>query len=469
MMAVRHSGSVRLARWVLIPSALAVSLLGLAAPAGASGSASVAAATLAKVVSVAGDSNSDSYCALLSTGGVDCWGDNDFGQLGDGTTTSSDVPVAAIGIGKARAVATDVYGESFCALLATGHVDCWGLGTSGELGDGATENSDVPAAVKNISTATTVTGGAFGFCAVLSTGQVHCWGFGADGDLGDGHWISSDVPVAVRGISNATVVTGGEYDGDGGTFCALLSTGRVDCWGNGYQGELGNGTTKDSDVPVAAQTISNATAVTSDGNGGSFCALLSTGGVDCWGYNFSGQLGDGTTTNSNVPVAAVGISTATAVTGGEYGLFCAVLSTGHVDCWGYNYYGQLGDGSTKYSDVPVAVKYISAATAVTGGEDDACAVLSTGHVDCWGFGEYGDLGNGTFNDSDIPVYVHAITNAAAVTAGDDGFCALLSTGHPTCWGYNAYGELGNGTTADSDVPVAVLAAGHGAAWRGDEE
>jgi alpha-tubulin suppressor-like RCC1 family protein len=406
MLAVRKRGRVRVTGWILIPSAVAASLLGSGGPAGASNSPSVAAAPLANVVSVAGNNAGTSFCAVRSTGHVDCWGENRYGELGDGTTTNSDVPVAAVGIGKATAVTSGSDGEGFCAVLSTGHVDCWGVGGVGELGNGTTTNSDVPVAVKNISTATAVTSG---------------------------------------------------NDGDG--FCAVLSSGHVDCWGYNGAGELGNGTTTTaSDVPVAVQTIGNANALIGNG-GGNFCAVLSTGDVDCWGYNGDGQLGNGTAMDSDVPMAAIGISTATAVSGGGLDV-CALLSTSHVDCWGYNYYGELGNGTTTSSpsDVPVAVKNISTATAVTDGLYGVCAVLSTGHVDCWGYNRYGELGDGTTTNSDVPVAVHVISNTAAVIAGLHDFCALLSTGHVDCWGYNAYGELGNGTTTNSDVPVAVLAA-----------
>jgi alpha-tubulin suppressor-like RCC1 family protein len=252
MLAVRKHGSVRLTRWILIPLTVAVSLLGLGGPAGASGIPSVAAATLANVVSVVGDSATGSFCALLSTGHVDCWGNNPNGQLGNGTTTSSDVPVAAIGISNAKALTSDSDGNSYCAVLSTGHVDCWGYNAYGELGNGTTTTYTLPVAVKNITTATAVTGGEYGVCAVLSTGHVDCWGYGAYGELGNATFNSySDVPVAVRVITTAAAVIGGYYD-----FCAQLSTGHVDCWGYDGDGELGNGTTTDSDVPVAVLAAS---------------------------------------------------------------------------------------------------------------------------------------------------------------------------------------------------------------------
>jgi alpha-tubulin suppressor-like RCC1 family protein len=446
----RKLAKIRLVLWFVIPLAVALVGSGLAAPAGAT-----TVTTLGNVVSMVGNARGGSTCALISTGKVDCWGNNGNGQLGDGSTTDSDVPVPVIGLTGVKALATSYDGGSFCAVLSTGKVKCWGYNPYGELGNGTTTSFTLPVSVKNISTATGITGGDYGFCAVLSTSHVDCWGYGGNGDLGNGTFSNSDVPVAVHKITNAAKVFAGYYG-----FCALLSTSHVDCWGYNGNGELGNGNTTTSNVPVATVGISTATAIAADSDGGTYCARLSTGHVDCWGYNSNGELGNGSTTSSDVPVAAKGITTATAVVGAAdaSGSFCARLSTGHVDCWGYNGYGELGNGNTTTFTLPVAVKNLSTATVVTGGQDGFCARLSTSHLDCWGYGSDGDLGNGTFTGSDVPVAVHTITNATEPVAGYYGFCALLSTTHVDCWGYGGYGQLGNGTFTSSDVPVAVLAA-----------
>ena len=459
---VRERGRIRLARWILIPLAGILSVSSLAAAARAGTGPHVAASTLANVLSVAStnyaDSVSGSDCALLSTGKVNCWGANGSGQLGNGTTTGSSVPVAVTGISDAKAVASDTYGNSFCAVLTTGHMECWGANGDGQLGNGTTTTSDVPVSVKNITTATAVIGGGGGFdgfCALLSIKHIDCWGYGFSGELGNGATTNSDVPVAVHTITNAAALISG-FEG----FCALLSTSHVDCWGDNTFGELGRATPKAnySDVPAAVTGITDAKAVAS-GDLGSYCAVLSTGQVKCWGEGGDGQLGNGTTANSDVPVAAIGITDAKAVgSDGDGGSFCAVLTTGHMSCWGFNDYGQLGNGTTTGSSVPVSASNITTAAAVVGGtEFGFCALLTTSHVDCWGFGFYGQLGNGTGASSEVPVAVHSITNAATLISGFLGFCALLSTSHVDCWGYGFYGQLGDGTTMSSKVPVAVLA------------
>ena len=364
-----------------------------------------------------------------------------------------------------------------CALAAEGQVDCWGENGSGTLGDGTTESSDVPVQVSGITNATQVTAGNDGACALLSDGHIDCWGDNGSGELGEG---SSDVPVQVSGITNAAEVTAGNDDA-----CALLADGHIDCWGGGGLGELGDGTTESSDVPVQVSGITNAIQVTVGPGSDSACALLSDGHIDCWGYNGNdygggGELGDGTSTGpetcgdtfcSVVPVEVNGITNATQVTAD--GEACALLADGHIDCWGgewSNAWGELGNGTTEGSDVPVQVSGVTSAVQVTADPTDACALLADGHIDCWGYNGGGDLGDGTSTGPEscgplqegllpycsvVPVQVSGITNAVQATTADGVACALLVDDRVDCWGYNGQGELGDGTTESSDVPVAV--------------
>jgi alpha-tubulin suppressor-like RCC1 family protein len=443
-------GRSRLLPAILLPVGI---VMGVGAQTAVAGAApAVNATALAHVVSIASDHDGGSSCAVLSTGRVSCWGYNDAGQLGNGTTTSSDAPVTAIGVRGATAIAGSQSGHSFCALLSTGHLECWGANSNGQLGNGTTTNFTVPVAVKNIATATAIVGGDYGFCAILSSTGLDCWGYNGYGQLGNGTFTSSDVPVAVQGTTNVARLISGDDD-----YCALLASDHVSCWGFGGNGELGNGTTTNSDVPVTVSGMTTATTVASDDDGGSYCAVLSSGHVNCWGYNDSGQLGNGTTTSSNVPVAAIGISKGVGMAGSPDGnSFCAVLSTGHLDCWGANGYGQLGNGTATNYTLPVLVKNITKAAAVIGGDYGFCARLSTNHLSCWGYNAYGELGNGTTTSSDVPVAVEKIRDAAQTMSGDYGYCSLLTTDHVDCWGYNGNGELGDGNTTNSDVPLPVI-------------
>jgi alpha-tubulin suppressor-like RCC1 family protein len=307
-------------------------------------------------------------------------------------------------------------------------------------------------AEKEFTTAATGTfsAGAYHTCALVSAGgSIDCWGENYYGQLGNGtNKNNSTKPVAVSGITTAIEVgAGGEHT------CALLTGGKIDCWGYNKFGELGNGTTKESTTPVEVSGVS--TAVQVSAGYAHTCALLSSGKIDCWGENAYEQLGDGKTANSSTPVEVSGISTATSVTAGGFGT-CATLSGGTVDCWGYGEFGELGNGKTENSSTPVKVSNISNAVAVTAvGYFQACAQLSSGTIDCWGDNEDGELGNGTTTNSSTPVAVSGITTGAGVAAGAFHTCGLLSAKSLDCWGENYFGELGNGTTTNSSTPVAV--------------
>jgi len=307
-----------------------------------------------------------------------------------------------------------------------------------------------PAGFKVANIVTSVSAGAGYTCALLSSGSVMCWGYNHNGQLGNGTTIGSNVPVFVSGITTATAITanvGGEHT------CALLSSGSVMCWGRNHNGQLGDGTTTGSNVPVFVSGITTATAITA-GGAPHTCALLSDGSIECWGYNGYGQLGDGTRIASKVPVFVSGITNAIAVTaGGRH--TCALLVNGSVMCWGYNYFGQLGNRTTGISLVPVFVSEITTAIGVSAGNDHTCALLANSLIKCWGYNGYGQLGDGTRIASDFPAFVSGITTATSLDSGYVHTCTLLSSDSIMCWGDNTYGQLGNGTTTGSYIPIFV--------------
>jgi len=358
--------------------------------------------------------------ALTSTGAVFAWGWNIVGQLGNGSTNGSDVPVKARLPGGTKVTAISAGFAHSVALTSTGAVLAWGKNYNGNLGNGSTTDSDVPVKV-NLPTGTKVTAIAAGAehnLAVTSTGAVLAWGYNAYGQLGNGGTGASDVPVNVSlptGTKVTAVAAGALHS------LALTSTGTVLAWGYNVDGELGDGSTTNSDVPVKVN-LPPGTKVTAVAAGGYYSlALTSTGAVLAWGYNADGELGDGNRTSSDVAVKVklpAGRKVTAVAAGGLLegvgadtvgpGHSLAVTSTGAVLAWGYNADGELGDGNRTNSDTPVKVKLPAGrkVTAVAAGELNSLAVTSTGGVLAWGGNNFGQLGNASYEGSDVPVHVN---------------------------------------------------------------
>jgi alpha-tubulin suppressor-like RCC1 family protein len=279
-------------------------------------------------------------------------------------------------------------------------------------------------------------------CALLTDGRVQCWGLASDGQLGKQptrleDLLPTPIPQSVNGITTARDIDTGPFHA-----CAVLAVGSVECWGRNSDGQLGNGSTERSFTPVAVSGVTNATAVALGDTHS--CALLAGGQVQCWGGNDEGQLGDGATADSTTPVAVNDIATATAITAG-FRHTCALLADGRVQCWGLNDSGQLGDGTTASSTTPVFVSGIATATQVAAGAVHTCALLESGQAQCWGNNQQGQLGDGasldgTQTNSSTPVLVSGINPANQITAqqigaGREHTCAVVRnpTGQIRVW------------------------------------
>ena len=363
-----------------------------------------------------------------------------------------------------RATAIAAGQDHSCALHQDGTISCWGNNLYGQLGNGQGESGVIslsPVQVLSITDATAIATGYRYTCALRQGGTISCWGGNWDGQLGNGNEAISVVPVQVVGITDATAITaGGEHS------CALHRDGTISCWGSNYSGELGigqSGENADSPVPVQVTGITDATAINISRHS---CALHQDGTISCWGSNESGQLGNGQATGygqfSSLPVQVTGITDATAIaTGPNHS--CALHQDGTISCWGGV---ALGNGQNAVSPVPVQVFGITDATAIAADTGHSCALHRDGTISCWGNNFWGQLGNGQsgrnaglVSHSLVPVKVTGITDATAITAGGEHSCALHRDGAISCWGNNKYGKLGDGTTRNSSTPVRVTGFG----------
>lgn len=326
-----------------------------------------------------------------------------------------------------------------CVLLIDGMVKCWGLNTYGQLGGATALLSNLPVPVSEVDNVIAMVAGEAHTCALLGDKSIKCWGRNSKGQLGDGTTADfSKIPAPVFGITSAVAVAAGGWH-----TCAVLGGGSIECWGANYSGQLGDGTTANSAVPVSVPGITDAVYVSAGMD--HTCAVLGGGSIKCWGHNNYGQLGDGSAQNSKEPVLVSGVSTAQAAAVGRYHT-CALLQGGSVECWGYNAYGQLGDGSTANSKNPSVVFGINDAVAIASNEGHVCALLEDGTIKCWGYNEKGQLGDGsTAVFQKAPVTVAGTDNAVAIATGNKHTCAVVEGGLYDCWGDNGNGRLGGST------------------------
>lgn len=347
---------------------------------------------------------------------------------------------------------------STCGVGADGSGRCWGNNEYGQLGDGSTTSRDAPVAVTGLSGVASISIGYSHACAATTTGAAYCWGANSLGQLGDGTTSQSLSPRPVSGLSAVTAIGAGL---GGGFTCALRSTGQVFCWGVNWQGQLGDGTNTNRLYPTLVSGVSGATQIAV---GNQFaCALLSSGGIRCWGANYYGALGDSTTTTRNYAAPVNGITSAVRLSAGDYHV-CAALSDRTARCWGWNYYGMLGDGTSTTRPTPVPVTGLSDATAVAAGQFHSCALTTSGTARCWGYNAQGQLGDGTSTQRTTPVQVSGLAAAGTISAGGAHSCSALLDGSARCWGSDGYGALGDGaTTGPQPRPVRGYDAASAAA------
>ena len=347
----------------------------------------------------------------------------------------------------------------------SGEVECSGRNQYGQLGDGSTSNSETQVTVSSQEDFVGIATGAQHSCGFKDNGEMYCWGRNQYGQLGDGSTSQSSTPVEVTGMDDVVDIALGDY-----FSCAVESGGGLYCWGQDTYGELGTYQSRDDNVIGSQSTtpvrvddgegLGLASSVSASGN--HVCAVEDSGTTYCWGRNNNGQLGDGTTSNSEVPVqvsSGEGLGNAVKVAVGD-STSCAIEDTGTTYCWGRGNEGQLGDGNTGNHNAPVQVHngggLGNAYDIAVNKGGSTCGLDTGGGLYCWG-----DSNSipGTGSNQDTPTEItnagDGLNNPVSVHGGYNSMCSVDRTGDGFCWGTNFYGEFGTGGTSDYSNPAQV--------------
>ena len=329
------------------------------------------------------------------------------------------------------------------------------------------ENKDEPVVLAN-----QFSSGYYHACVIASDNKLYCWGRNHRGQLGNNSMVDSSRPVAVNmtgvlaGKTIKQISTGAYHT------CVVASDDNAYCWGENMKGQLGNNSTANSSVPVKVDTsgvLAGKTIKQISTGHYHTCAVASDDKMYCWGENNNGELGNGSTVDSRVPVAVnmTGVLAGKTIKQMSVGTYntCVIASDDKVYCWGSNAYGQVGNNSLTDSNVPVAVNTTGVLAGktikqISVGHHRACAIASDDKMYCWGNNMGGALGNGSTADSHIPVSVNMSGILAGkvirrISIGAFHTCVYATDNKIYCWGSNNYGQLGNNSTANSGVPVAT--------------
>jgi RHS repeat-associated protein len=403
-----------------------------------------------------------SFAAAISQGGaLYVWGSNSNGQFGngkEGSTEESDVPIQVTGVTGVTQIAA---GDVSLAAVVNGGVEVWGGDSDGQLGNGATTNRDTPEQVNafNQGTRTTLNEGADTTFLVRDDGSVTAAGANGVGQLGDGTTTERHTPDALLGLHGVRSIASGTNSLGAGSNDTLAVTWSGQLWGTGANsnGELGNGTTTSRSQ---FEQISGLSGVVGAAEGANFSlAVESNGNVYSWGRNTNGELGLGNTTEEHTPQQITALSNVTQVAATNESSF-ALESNGTVWSWGYDGHGQLGDGKTTSETSPHEVPGLTGVTQLAAGHQFVIAVKSNGTVWSWGANSGGKLGDGTTTEKLSPVQIKTLegVDIVQVAAGKSFAAAISQGGALYVWGSNSNGQFGNGkegSTEESDVPIQV--------------
>ncbi len=423
---------------------------------------------IVKIAASKGNGNGSTFCAINYESRVYCWGYGKNGEIGNGKTESALIPTLALIPFENKII--DIVSSnmgSFCALNQNGKVLCWGVGTSGQLGNRTMQNSSLPQSViipESISFVKLV-GSDQTFCGIEKKhASMYCWGYGIDGEIGDKYNRSESMPTKVyqsAGIEGfSTIVAVGPN-----TFCALDDTSYdTYCWGYGLHGELASGSYKNSNIPLKISGFKFKSLYAADGT---FCGIDDDSYTYCWGLGTYGQIGNMQNFSIDIPkeVVTINMSSPFLSSMATAGFSLCGLSRDEsaVYCWGYGVDGQTGtESATNNTPRKISVPEGDMFKSIHGSEHTFCAVAFSGLIYCWGAGEYGQIGNELIKNASIPQQVSYKNASFAsdvkivdIVGAVDSFCSLSNTGHIYCWGRNQNGENASANTVNGLQPASI--------------
>ncbi|MGZ9108867.1 MAG: RCC1 domain-containing protein [Micavibrio sp.] len=395
-----------------------------------------------------------SVCGIQSDDTLWCWGRNDNGQLGNGTSGADQTVPDPIGADAWKRVS--VGSIHTCGIKMDNTAWCWGHDSGGELGNGGVAGNQLsPSAVaggyswKEIASSG---GNYYNTCAIQTDDSLWCWGDDQRGEIANGATTGTQTsPVAVSGGGVWTAIGAG----DNGDHSCGIKGGALYCWGVAGGGILGNNTTDDRSVPTAINDPGPWQDLSARNQS---CAIKPDGSLWCWGWNASGQLGDGTSITRQAPTAISGGGTWKQA-GVGYTHSCGIKSDDTLWCWGSNSNGQLGDNSTTQRLVPTAIngggtwKQVDSSSAFT------CGIKSDDSLWCWGLNANGQLGDNSTTQRLVPTAINGGGTWKRVDVGSDYACGIKSDDTLWCWGLNGNGQLGDNSTTQRLVPTAINGGG----------
>ncbi|MCI9446707.1 MAG: hypothetical protein HFH36_04805 [Lachnospiraceae bacterium] len=381
----------------------------------------------------------DHSAALTETGDLYCWGSNTSGEIGNGKTEYS-VELPQKTLDHVSSASLGWYHSA--AITEDGSLYCWGSNWYQQIGNGSEEEAQAEP-VKVLDHVSSVSLGDNHSAAITEDGSLYCWGYNEYGQVGNGTTVNQSTPVKV--LENVSSVLLG-YE----SSMALTETGDLYCWGHNHVGQVGNG----SEAEIQAEPVKvmeNVSSAVTSPDGYHSAALKENGDLYCWGYNNYGQVGNGEINQQQGTPVKVMENVLSVSLGDQHS--AAITENGSLYCWGDNQHRQIGSGSEENTQAE-PVKVMENAACVSLGGSASAAVDQNGDLYCWGYNNYGQVGNDTTQTQAIPVKV--MENVSSVSLGDERSTAITKTGALYSWGFDKHGVVGNGSDADQHTPIKIL-------------